>query len=41
MRMFAGATLFDIVVADTPMRPEYIAQMLDIFIRGVSKNPAS
>ena len=38
MRMFAGATLFDIVVADTPMRPEYIAQMLDIFVRGVSNN---
>ncbi len=34
MRMLAGATLFDIVVADTPMRPEYIAQMLDIFVRG-------
>lgn len=38
MRMFAGATLFDIVVADAPMRPEYIAQMLDIFVRGVSNN---
>ena len=41
MRVFASATLFDIVVADAPMRHEYIAQMLDIFIRGVSKNPAS
>lgn len=38
MRMFAGATLFDIVVADAPMRPEYIAQMIDIFVRGVSNN---
>jgi AcrR family transcriptional regulator len=41
MRMFAGATLLDIIVADTPIRPDYIVQMLDIFVRGVSKNPAS
>jgi AcrR family transcriptional regulator len=41
MRMFAAASLFDIVVADAPMRPDYVTQMLDIFIRGVSKNPAS
>ena len=41
MRMFAGASLFDIVVTDTPMRPDYVTQMLDIFVRGVGKNLAS
>lgn len=36
IRMFSGASLFDVVFADAPVRPEYITQMLDIFIRGIS-----
>lgn len=39
IRMFSGASLLDIVVADTPMRPGYLIQLLDIFIRGISKAP--
>ncbi|MFN8032080.1 MAG: TetR/AcrR family transcriptional regulator [Mycobacterium sp.] len=39
MRMYAGASLFDPVFVDSPMRPEYVSQMLDVFIRGISKNP--
>ncbi|WP_328354064.1 TetR/AcrR family transcriptional regulator [Mycobacterium sp. NBC_00419] len=37
IRMFAGASLFDVVFADVPVRQEYITQMLDIFIRGICK----
>lgn len=40
IRVFSGAALLDIVVADTPMRPTYLIQLLDIFIRGISKTPA-
>lgn len=39
-RMFAAASMYDILVTDTPMRPEYLDQIVDIFIRGISKNPA-
>ena len=37
MRMFLGATLYDIVVGDNAPRPDYLAQLLDIFIRGISR----
>lgn len=37
MRMFLGATLYDIVVGDIAPRPDYLAQLLDIFIRGISR----
>ena len=38
MRMFLGATLYDIVVGDNAPRPDYLAQLLDIFIRGISRS---
>ena len=41
MRMFLGATLYDIVVGDNAPRPDYLAQLLDHFIRGISKDTAS
>jgi hypothetical protein len=37
VRMFFSAYLFDVIFADTPVRPEYAAQMLDIFIHGITR----
>lgn len=41
MRMFLGASLVDIVVGDSAPRPGYFTQLLDIFIRGISKDAPS
>ncbi|MGO9043269.1 MAG: TetR/AcrR family transcriptional regulator [Mycobacterium sp.] len=37
VRMFFSAYLFDVIFADTPVRPEYAAQVLDIFIHGITR----
>ena len=39
VRMFFAAYLFDLTFSDTPVRPEYAAQMLDIFFDGISRRP--
>lgn len=39
MKVFSGASLFDVVFVDAPIRPEFVTQLLDIFIRGISKTP--
>ena len=41
MRMFLGASLVDIVVGDSAPRPDYLTQLLEIFIRGISKDAPS
>ena len=40
IKMYSGAALFDVVFLDAPTRPEYVAQLIDIFVRGVSNSPA-
>ncbi len=39
MKVFSGASLFDVVFVDAPIRPEFVTQLLDIFILGISKTP--
>ena len=34
--MFNTAYLFDLIFADSPVRPEYAAQVLDIFLHGIT-----
>lgn len=36
IRMFAGAYLYDVIFANSPVRPEYAAHTLEAFIRGIS-----
>jgi PAS domain S-box-containing protein len=35
IRMFAAAFYYDVIFADSPVRPEYAEQVLDIFLHGV------
>ncbi len=37
IRMFAAAYLYDVIFANNPVRPEYAAHTLDVFIRGISR----
>lgn len=37
MRLLSTALNYDVLFTDSPMRPEYAEQVLDIFIRGVSR----
>jgi hypothetical protein len=36
-RMLCAAVNFDTVYTDGPVRPDYVASMLEIFIRGISR----
>ncbi len=35
IRMFAAASHYDVIFADSPVRPDYAEQVLDIFLHGV------
>lgn len=35
IRMFAAAFYYDVIFTDSPVRPEYAAQVIDIFLHGV------
>ena len=35
--MFAAATSFDVLFADRPIRPDFVEQVLDVFLHGVSR----
>ena len=35
--MFSAAVYYDVIFADTPVRPEYAARVLDIFIHGITR----
>lgn len=37
MRMFSAAIYYDVIFADTLVRPEYAARVLDIFIHGITR----
>lgn len=39
VRMFAAASTFDVVFRNTPIRTEYADLVLDIFIRGITRDP--
>lgn len=39
IRMFFAAYLFDLTFSGTPVRPDYAAQMLDIFFHGITRRP--
>lgn len=35
IRMFAAAFYYDVIFTDSPVRPEYAAQVIDIFLHGI------
>ena len=35
--MLAAAISFDVLFADSPIRPDFVEQVLDIFLRGISR----
>ena len=37
-QVFKAAVYHDVIFADSPFRPEYVAQTLDIFVRGVTRD---
>ena len=38
--MFVGAVLQDPIFTGSPVRPEYVAQLVDVFVRGVGRGAA-
>ncbi|MFM9033767.1 MAG: TetR/AcrR family transcriptional regulator [Mycobacterium sp.] len=37
IRMFAGSYYFDAIFSNAPVRPEYAQQVMEIFIRGITR----
>ncbi len=35
--MLAAAISFDVLFADSPIRPDFVEQVLDVFLRGISR----
>ena len=40
IQMFVGAVLQDPIFTGSPVRPEYVAQLVDVFVRGVGRGAA-